>query len=197
VNCPDTKPTVAHKADGHSQPIQWLLVCVWLLLAGNGWAAENPELAEYQVKAAYLYNFTKFTDWPATAFASVDAPIVIGIVGDDPFGKTLDDLVKDEIVRGHPLVVKRLDPKDDLRGCHVLFICRNEKDQLPALLQKLKGTPVLTVGDAGDFAEMGGMVNFVLVQEKVKLEINQAAAEEASLQISAKLLRLARIVKTN
>lgn len=182
-------------------PGRWLFVCVWLWLAGGGLALAQatPKLTEYQVKAGYLYYFTQFIDWPTNAFASADAPIVIGIVGENPFGNTLDELVKakGEIVRGHPLIIRRLNPGDDLQSCQILFICRNEKEQLPALLQKLKGSPVLTVGDDNGFADQGGMVNFMLVQEKVKLEINPAAAEEAGLQISAKLLKLARIVKNN
>ena len=178
---------------------RWLLGFIWLWLA-CGWPAaadETAGVAEYQVKAVYLYNFTKFTDWPANTFASASAPLVIGIVGEDPFGKTLDDLVKGEVVDLHPLVIKRLQPGDDLRYCQVLFICRNEKDQMSALLQKLKGSPVLTVGDTNGFAEEGGMINFVIVEETVKLEINQAAAEEAGLQISAKLLKIARTVKSD
>jgi hypothetical protein len=194
------------------KPGRWLLAFVWLWLACGGLAAAESSpggLTEYQVKAGYLYNFTKFTDWPAGTFASASAPLVIGIVGEDPFGKTMDDLVKGEVVDLHPLVIKRLQPGDDLRSCQVLFICRNEKDQMPALLQKLKGSPVLTVSDTNGFADEGGMINFVIVEEKVtveekeiveekvKLEINQAAAEGAGLQISAKLLEIAHIVKSD
>ena len=179
---------------------RWLLVCAWLWLAGGGLAQaqEAPKFTEYQLKAASLYKLTKYINWPATNFASANAPIVIGIVGDDPFGKTLDILVKDEIVNGRPLVIRRLNPGDDLQSCQMLFICRNEKEQLPALLQKLKGGHVLTVGDDSGFLDQGGMVNLVLVQEKVKMEINVTAAEEAGLQISSKLLTLAvRVVKPN
>ena len=82
------------------------------------------------VKAAFIYNFTKFTDWPANAFPSAAAPLVIGIVGEDPFGKTIDDVVNGEVVRDRPLVVKRLRADGDLRSCHVLFISRSEKDRL-------------------------------------------------------------------
>lgn len=177
---------------------RWLsaCLCLWLTCGWLAVAEENPAVAEYQVKAAYLYNFTKFTDWPENAFASNNAPIVIGVMGEDPFGKTLDDLVSGEIVRGHPLTVKRLHDGEDLLGCQVLFICRSEKDQLSSLLQNLKGKPVLTVSDITGFADKGGMVNFVLAKEKVKLEINQATSEEAGLKISAKLLKLARIAIT-
>lgn len=181
------------------EPGRWLPAFLFLWLAGAllAAAADNATLEEYQVKAAYLYNFTKFTDWPDNAFASPNAPLVIGVVGDYPFGDTLDVLVKGEVVRGHPLVIKRLHDGDDLHGCHVLFICRNEKDHLSLLLQNLKGNPVLTVSDTDGFAGLGGMVNLVLVEEKVKLEINQTSAEGAGLKISAKLLKLARIVNSN
>ena len=151
----------------HIKPRRWLLGCVCLWLACS-WlvAAEEPAgVSEYQVKAAYLYKLTKFTDWPASAFASSNSLMVIGIVGEDPFGKALDDLVSGETVREHPLVVKRLRSGDDLRTCHVLFISRSKKEQVSVLLQKLKGSPVLTVSDTSGFAEQGGMVNFLLVQE--------------------------------
>ena len=199
MNCHDLKTSLVYQGTRRFQPVKRLLVCVCLWLAGS-WlatAADNPGLSEYDVKAGFLFKLPQFIDWPASAFVTPDAPIVIGIVGVDPFGKTLDELVKGEIVRGHPLAIKRLNPDDDLKSCQVLFICRNKKDQLPSLLQKLKGCPVLTVGDDNGFADQGSMVNFVLVQEKVKLEINPVAVEQAGLQISAKLLKLARIVKSN
>ena len=179
---------------------KWLFAfaCFWLACSQLAGAEDSAAgVAEYQVKAVYLYKFTEFTDWPANTFASADAPLVIGIVGEDPFGSILDDLTKGEIVRGHPLVVKRLQPRDDLRSCQVLFIAHYDKEAMPALFQKLKDSPVLTVGDATGFADQGGMINFVIDEEKVKLEINQSAAEEAGLQISAKLLKLAHIVKSN
>jgi hypothetical protein len=177
---------------------QWLLgcVCLWLACVGLATAEDSPAAMEYQVKAAYLYNFTKFIDWPSNNFTSADAPIVIGIMGENPFGKTLDDLVKGEVVRGHPLIIKRLNPGEDWRGCQVLFISHFEKDQLASLLQQLKGNPVLTVSDSSGFAEQGGIINFVIIQGKVKLEINPDAATAAGLQISSKLLRLAHIVKS-
>ena len=173
------------------------LFCLWLAVGRvAAFAAEKgPGTAEYQLKAAFLFKITKFTEWPASAFASSNAPMVIGIVGDDSFGKTVEDAVSGEVVRDHPLVVKRLRADEDLRSCHVLFISRSEKDRVAKVLEKIKGRPVLTAGDTKDFAERGGIVNLLLVQDTVKLEINQSAAEEAGLQISAKLMKLARIVK--
>jgi hypothetical protein len=123
--------------------------------------------------------------------------MVIGIVGEDPFGQTLDEVVRGEMVGGRPLVVKRLRADDDLRTCHILFISRSEKERLPALLSQLKGSPVLSVSEIKGFAEQGGMVNLLLANKTVKMEINQSAAEQAGLQISAKLLKLARLVNSS
>ena len=129
---------------------KWLVGLACLGLAG-GWAAaagNEAGMGEYQVKAAFLFNFTKFTDWPPSAFASATAPIVIGIVGEDPFGSTMDDVVRDEVVRERKLVVKRLRADEDLESCHVLFISRSEKERLPAVFNRLKGHPILSVGDS-------------------------------------------------
>jgi len=176
---------------------RWLLWLVGLFLTGRWMVAAEPAggVSEYQVKAAFIFNFTKFTEWPTNAFTSPTAPLVIGIVGDDPFGKTLDDLIRGEVVRERPLVVKRLRADGDLRSCHVLFISHSEKDQMGRLLSQVKASPVLTVGDTAGFAEKGGTVNFFLMEKTVKIEVNQTAALEAGLQISAKLLKLARLVK--
>jgi hypothetical protein len=176
----------------------WLLGMACFCLAG-GWAAGadiGPAVGEYQVKATFIYNFTKFTDWPSSAFPFSNAPIVIGIVGEDPFGQTMDDVVRGETLGGRPFVVKRLRADEDLRSCHLLFISRSEKERLPALLNQLKGSSVLTVSEINGFAERGGMVNLALANKSVKVEINQSAAEQAGLQISAKLLKLARLVKS-
>ena len=165
---------------------------VWAVAADIG-----PAVSEYQVKATFVYNFTKFTDWPSNAFASPDSPIVIGIVGEDPFGKTIDDVVRGEALGGRPFIVKRLRAGEDLRSCHLLFISRSEKDRLPSVLSQLTGSSVLTVSEINGFAERGGMVNLTLANKSVKVEINQAVAEQAGLQISAKLLKLARLVRAN
>ncbi|HZR20379.1 MAG TPA: YfiR family protein [Verrucomicrobiae bacterium] len=175
----------------------WLVSVIYLGLAGFfGPAYGATSVSEYQLKAAFLYNFTKFVDWPPKAFLVPDAPIVIGIVGDDPFGNEIDDLVRGEVVRDHALIVKRIPPDGDLRSCHVLFISRSEKERLPALLSQLKESPVLTVSDMDRFGEQGGIINLVLENKAVKIEINPTAAERAGLQVSAKLLRLARLVKS-
>jgi hypothetical protein len=176
------------------------LACLWLAGAwtpGLVAAEKRSGVGEYQVKATFLYNFTQFTDWPDGAFSSTNAPIVIGIVGEDPFGSTLDDVVRGEVVRGHPLVVKRLRADEDLRSCHVLFISRSEKERHAAILTGLHGHPVLTVSETDRFLENGGVVNLLMVKDRVRFEINSSATDRAGLKISSKLLNLAtRVVKT-
>jgi len=175
----------------------WLLGLAGLCLAlARAVAAESDAgVGEYEVKAAFLYNLTKFTDWPPGAFSSVTAPIVIGIVGENPFGNAMYDIVRGEVVHGRPLVVKRMSVEENLRVCHLLFISRSETPRLSAMLGQLKGSPVLTVSEINGFGDQGGMVNLVLVNKTVKIEINLAATEQTGLQISAKLLKLARVVK--
>lgn len=154
---------------------------------------------EYQIKATLLFNLVKFTEWPSSAFTNVAAPLVLAVVGEDPFDHTLDDVVKGESVNKHPLVVKRFQPGEDLSLCHVLFISRSEKERLPALMESLKNKPIMSVGDLGRFCERGGIVNLVLSTDgTVKPEINPDAARAAGLQISSKLLnlRMVRLVKT-
>lgn len=177
----------------------WLVGVLCLGLAiGSAAPVHGAEAAvsEYELKAAFLYNFTKFVDWPPRAFPVADGPIVIGIIGEDPFGTAIDALVRGEVVHDHALIVKRMPADGDLRNCQVLYISRSEKDHLPALMNQLKGSPVLTVSDMERFGEQGGIVNLVLENKAVKIEINSAAADRAGLQISAKLLRLARLVKS-
>jgi hypothetical protein len=148
---------------------------------------------EYSVKAAFLYNFAKFVDWPADAGNGTGA-IVIGILGDDPFGGTLDQVVAGKTVNGSRLAVTRLKFGQDLRRCHILFIGASEHKRLPQIFQSLNGAGVLTVSDMEQFHQQGGMIRFVIEQSKVRFEINVAAAEKAGLKVSSKLLALAKSV---
>jgi len=151
--------------------------------------AETPD--EYQVKAAFLYNFVKFIDWPVDAFSDSSAPIIIGVVGDDPFGSKIDQVINGKIANGRPLVLKRFPNFKALTFCHILFICSSEKNNLRQALAAA-GAGVLTVGETERFTQMGGIINFTIVDNKVRFAINQVAAERAGLKISAKLLNLSR-----
>jgi hypothetical protein len=147
---------------------------------------------EYQVKAAFLYNFAKFVDWPAEAFSGSGAQLVIGVVGDDPFGGALDQAINGKSIGGHSLTIRRLKWGQDLRSCHILFISSSERKRLPQIIQSVRGASVLTVGDVDGFNQQGGIINFVLESSKVRFEINARASDQVRLRISSKLLALAK-----
>ncbi len=156
--------------------------------------AQSEPPTEYEIKAAFLYNFAKFVEWPADAFPDAQAPVLLGILGDDPFGLVLDQMIYGKTANGRGFVVKRISEGAELRSCHILFISSSEKKYLARILEGLKGSGVLTVGDMDRFAESGGVIHLLLAENKVRFEINLTAAGRAGLKISSKLLALARIV---
>lgn len=167
-----------------------------LLLAAACLAAASPRPAraqdgEYALKAAFLFNFTKFVEWPPDAFSGPRAPLHLCVVGEDPFGRQLDGAVAGEAVNGHPLVVRRTRPGDDLEHCHLLFVSGSEKRRFEEILTPLKGKGVFTVGEEDGFLEAGGILRFVLVGNKVRFQINRAEVERSPLRVSSKLMRLA------
>ena len=168
-----------------------------LVLAGPA-AAEAPAPApspEYQVKAVFLFNFAQFVDWPAKAFPDAAAPLVIGVLGEDPFGPYLDELVRNEKISGRPLVVRRFRTAQEITGdCHILFVSHALAGQFDKIAPALQGRSLLTVGDAENFSRQGGMVRFVTESGKIRLRINVESAKECGLTISSKLLRWATIV---
>ena len=151
--------------------------------------------SEYDVKAAFLYNFTKFVDWPSSAFPDPNS-LRICVLGEDPFGKSLRS-VAGEQVGGHKLIVTQTDAISKPAGCQVLFISHSEREKLPQILAAVKDAPVLTVGDTNGFADHGVIINFVLEGSKVRFEINTESADRAGIKISSKLLQLAKRIVTN
>lgn len=149
---------------------------------------------EYQVKAVFLYNFTQFVEWPADAFQKEDAPLVIGILGKDPFGTYLDETVSGEKLNTHPLVVRRFSKVEDITTCHILFVNILEKNVLENIFAHADSHHILTVGDAEVFAKRGGMIRFITDNGKTRIRINLDAAKNADITISSKLLRLAEVV---
>lgn len=168
-----------------------LLLCA--LLVGHRPTAADP-LNEYAVKAAFLYQFTRFVEWPPTMFPDPEAPLVLGVLGQDPFGDHLRAATQGRTANGRPIVVRHVRHGEQLRQCHVLFVSASEEARIPDVLRTVGTAGVLTVGDSPGFAEAGGTVNFVIEAARVKLEVNMAAAERARVRISSKLLTLARIV---
>ena len=151
--------------------------------------------SEYSIKAAFLLNFARFIEWPRGSFAGEDAPLVVAILGEDPFGEVMDRTLQAKTVNTHPLLLKRLRFGDDLSTCHIVFVSRSEKDKVPAIVRSLQGRSVLLVSETEQFLEQGGIINFYLEADNVKFSINLSAAEHSGLKISSKLLRLAKIFK--
>jgi len=166
--------------------------------------AQDDSALEYQIKAAFLYNFIKFVDWPKEKMPDSNEPIIIGIMGKDPFGDAFKP-IKDKPVKGKRVIVKRFKGLEELkessekhpqietiRGCHLLFICRSEKEMLEETINLVKDHSVLTVADSEGFLESGGIINFIMEEKKVRFEINVTAAKRAKLEIRSQLLRLAK-----
>lgn len=177
-----------------NQAMAWFLWVTLLGLATPGKAAPTAPSAEYQLKAVFLFNFAQFVEWPAPAFREPTTPLVIGILGDDPFGAYLDDLVRDEKIGNHPLLVRRYKRGDNFAECHMIFICRSEAKELEKILARLKDKSLLTVSDVDTFTRQGGMVRFVMENGKVRLRINVEAAKAGELTISSKILRPGTII---
>jgi uncharacterized protein DUF4154 len=171
-------------------PLCAVLALVWLF------ALPARAESEYDVKAAYLFKFTKFVEWPTTAFASAEAPFVIGIVGRDPFGGGLDRMIEGNTTGARRLEVQHLSAGDTagLRGCQMIFVSASEERRLANILSALQGRPVLVVGESEGFASAGGMLGFALRESRMAIEINSAAARQARLKISSQLLSLAKLV---
>lgn len=173
------------------------LLWVVIALAPIGWGgdlrgAEPPVSPEYQVKAAFIYNFVKFVEWPGDQTSSAST-ITLGILGRDPFGEALDQ-VKGKLAKGRRIVVVHFRRIEEVRECDLLFISESERPRLSHILKSLQNSRVLTVADQEGFCEAGGMINLVSANRKVYFEINAGAAARARFRISSQLLKLARSV---
>jgi hypothetical protein len=168
----------------------------FLAIAAPHLDAEGGSVAEeYQVKAAFLFNFAKFVEWPADTFKAVDEPITICVLGQDPFGSALEDVVRDKTVVGRPFAVRQISTTAQAIKCQIVFVTASERKRVRSILDELKGRSILTVGEAEDFTANGGVINFKLKDARVRIEIDTVAAERAKLRISSKLLSLAEITK--
>jgi hypothetical protein len=165
--------------------------------AADAQAGDGSESSEYLIKAGFIYNFAKFVEWPANAFAQPDSPIVIGVLGTDPFGNTLDRIVEDKKVGTRGFVVRRYKWNKDLKElkeCKILFVSASERAHIDEIVDGVKGLPILTVGETPGFAERGGVIRFTLEDNRVRFEVNVEAAHQADLNISSRLLTLAKII---
>lgn len=176
---------------------RWAIAALTALLftAAARWvpAQGNPS-SEYQVKAAFLFHFAQFVEWPPDAYKSATSPLTYCTVGADPFRGALDATLNTKTINGRQVHVLHFEHSQEAQGCQILFIGTTEKKYISATVASLKGAPVLTVGEAEHFAEDGGMIGFFLEDNKVRFEINLEATEHAKLKISARLLALAKTV---
>lgn len=152
--------------------------------------AQSASQREYEIKAAYLYNFIKYVDWP-----SYGDTITIGVLGGNPFGPALAPL-NGKVVKGRRLVVRELDSVRDAQKCQIIFVSASERQRLQEIFESLRSARVLTVGETQGFADGGGMINFIEENNKVRFEINAEAARRTGLNISSELLKLAKLVKS-
>jgi hypothetical protein len=170
-----------------------LFATAMLLLAA---AARGETTPEYQIKAVFLFNFAQFVDWPPEALADVSAPLVIGVLGEDPFGTALDDTVRNETIKSRKLIVQRYQGIEDVQACHILFISRSEASRLDQIVAALRGRSILTVSDITGSALQGVMIRFITEKNRIRLRVNLEAAKAVHLVLSSKLLRPAEIVTT-
>jgi hypothetical protein len=174
-----------------------ILLCGVLLAGGRhakGADAPSGGPSEYQIKAAYLYYFSTFVSWPPEALSDGTGALVIGVLGDDPFGDALDKTMQGKTVNGRRLVVKRFDDVKAARESHILFISSSERNQISYVLGALADHPVLTVAEIDQFAVRGGQIGFRMEDRKVRFDINSDAAQRARLKLSSQLMKLGRIV---
>jgi hypothetical protein len=183
------------------RPVTWWRWAVVIAL-GTGALAVPPaavagvaSVEEHPLKAAFTYNFLKFTSWPAGRFADAEAPVIIGVLGRSPMLATIETLVANRQINGRAILVRRVGNAEEARAAHLLFCPAAEDRRSGELLAVLAGEGVLTVGESDEFARRGGMINFVLEQDKVRFEINVSRVEQGGLKLSAQLQKLASAVR--
>lgn len=168
-----------------------------LTRAESGFGAENSVYEQNMVKGAFLAKFALFVEWPSSAFANATAPVTIGVIGEDPFGPQYEVALSKELANGRPFKVKRFNEPTGIEDCQILYVSRSTSDRLPEILAAVGSRPILVVGDEEQFAHRGGMVNFVKDDGKLRFEVNVEAARSNGLKLSAKLMQVARAVKTD
>jgi hypothetical protein len=173
---------------------RFLLGLAGAVLAGVTLQAEPDPVLEHRVKAAFLYNFARFVDWPTNAFADADAPFVIGVFGDESMAQALEQTVKGKSIGTRAIQTRRIPDPTRINPCQILFIAQSETQQVAQVLAAVGRAPVLLVGESPGFVAAGGAIGFASDEGRVRFEANTAAAERSGLKISSKLLRLATSV---
>ena len=167
-----------------------------MALVGAGFRPIRAEgdLGEYQVKAGFLINFAKFVEWPPEVMKDPTVSLTFCIAGSDPFHGELDRIVQGKKISSHPLEIVHLSRDRTARSCHILFISFAEKKRIPQILAELASLPILTVGESDGFLQQGGMIDLIVIDERVKFDVNLETATKAGLKVSSRLLNLARSI---
>lgn len=173
--------------------LPWLLAMLIALVPAAGLGAETT--TEYRIKAAFLFNFAQFVRWPEASFASQDAPFVICVLGEDPFGSFLDEMVQDERVEGRPVVVARFSSVEETTGCQILYVSSAADTRWRTIAEQLAGHSVLTVADGDASTHRESIIRFTTEAGKIRLAVAIDEARAANLSISSKLLRTARVIE--
>lgn len=182
------------KFEGRGRSRILTLATVASLWMASTLLAQGTSSGEYAVKAAFLFHFAQFVEWPAGAFKDVNSPMTYCTVGDDPFRGSLDESLRGKTIRERAIRVQHLRPSDGIQDCQILFISASENKRTAGILADAKGSAILTVGESQTFAEDGGMIEFCLEGNKIRFEINLSAVGTAKLKMSARLLALAKTV---
>jgi hypothetical protein len=161
-----------------------------LQVSSLAYAKEDSGPEEYQIKAAFIFEFAKFVEWPPAALPKPSSPLIVGVLGENPFHDALEKTIKCKKVDEHPVIFMQFRTATDANNCHILFISRSEKARLPQILKQLNGRNVLTVSEMPGFTKAGGIINFVVNGTNQGFQINNDAANRAGLKISSKLLRM-------
>lgn len=173
-----------------------ILLIVSCVLSGGATKAYAEATREYQIKAAFLYNFAKFVDWPADRFTDENSPLLLCVIGTDPFGPTLEHTVSGRKIKGRSIRIKRIKGIKGLKRCHVLFVSSSERENMREIVASLAGASVLTTGDMDRFANQGGIISLIKRRNKIRFEINSNAAAQSGLKFSSYLMRLAsKVIK--
>jgi hypothetical protein len=175
-------------------PLNFITILIAGMLLASG--VDGQAMEEYQVKAAFLYNFARFVEWPPESFKTPKDPIQVCVLGQNPFGSALENVIRGKSVEGRPFAIRQVSSADQTNACQILFVSSSSGNRFRSLIGSLKPEGILTVGEVQGFASSGGVVNFKLDGGRVRFEINVDAAEHAQLHISSKLLTLAQIVRT-
>jgi hypothetical protein len=175
------------------------MVMVSFLAAGRTRAGPPARLDTsskvYEIKAAFIYNFAQFTQWPDSAFASNDSPFVLAFIGDSPLGPALEKVLDGKSIAGHPIVLKHLDTASQISGCHLLFVSESADSHLDDIFNAIGNQPILTVGETTKFMWGGGIIRFFIADGRIRFEIDPDAADKAALRLSSRLMSLATIFK--